>query len=1005
MLALVVQISFAQGKVITGVVTEAGTGEPLPGVNVVVKGTSTGAATDFDGKYTIKAEKGQILVFSFIGYNTVERKVGDSNVINVELKESGEKLDDVVVTGVAKGTSTKKLGFVVDKVKVSGVKEVPTLDAASALSGKVAGAQIVKGSGNPLRNAAIVLRGASSIIQDSEPLIIIDGIITEGGLNDVNMEDVESIEVVKGAAASALYGSQAGNGVIQIVTKKGKGKDTKISFKSEYGISSISNDYPLATKHPYLVDNGELTGDYDPDNKFDNDFPVNIDNIDNVITSQPYIQNSVSISQGADKVNYFISYQNSTVDGIIAEIKPYERNSFRTNLSSNLTEKLKGSFTINYVKSTGEEVRQAGQGDNIFYNLLKMMPVDDVTEKNDDGEYLPYFDGVNSSVQNPLYVASMQDRDREENRLIGGVNFDYLLNDNWDVSTSFSMDKNDFDYVHYYPKGYETPVPNADINDGYMYVRNSVKTRYNSSAQLNYRKQLGDINFKSSLKYLYEDITYDRTSAEGSVFAAAGVYSLGLTTEKKDVGSYKYEIKNQDVFLTADVDWKDKVILSGLVRTDRSSLFGENNRDQVFYRGSLAYRLSEDLNKDWIDEFKLRLSYGTAGLRPRFGDIHEIFTVSDGIITFRQVGNPDLKSPTISEFETGFDFKFLNKYSLSFTYANSYTEDALLQVPLSAAVPGETQVQNAGDTQYTSYEFTFNGKPVETQNFTWNTGIVFSKVDNTYEKLNVAPFNRSLGGTLFDSAPASSVFRVEEGMPYGAMYGNMLATSLDDLTVVDGVVINEGLNLPIEDFTINEDGYVIVASQDGVAGGIGTGEQAIRVWDEETGDAKLGFIGDTNPDFNIGFSNTFSYKNLSLYTLIDVQKGGDVYNYTKQLLYYHNRHLDQQDYANEGQPVTYSDASSIIYNKATPIDYFVEDASYVKIREISLSYLLDKNVFGKALPIKSIKFTLSGRNLFTFTDYSGWDPEVAVLNNPYFKYDDFAYPNFRVFAGSVQINF
>jgi len=927
----------------------------------------------------------------------------------VELKESGEKLDDVIVTGVAKGTSTKKLGFVVDKVKVSGVKEVPTLDAASALAGKVAGAQIVNGSGNPLRNAAIVLRGASSIIQDSEPLIIIDGIITEGGLNDVNMEDVESIEVVKGAAASALYGSQAGNGVIQIITKKGKGKDTKISFKSEYGMSSVGKEYPLATKHPYVVEDGEvLYGTIDPDGLFDNDYPVYYDNVDNVITSQPYIQNSLSISQGTDKINYFLSYQNSIVDGIIEEIEPYERNTFRTNISSNLTDKLKASININYINKTGEEVQQSGQGENIFFNLFKAYPVIDMTEKTEDGDYVPYYVVGEMTIHNPLYVASERTNDTEENRIIGGVNFDYMLSDNWDLNTSLSMDKNNFGYVLYYPKGYQYSPTDQTYYKGYMYVRNSDKTRYNASAQLNFKKQFGDFNFKSSLKYLFEDITYDRTSESGLNFSAANVSSLDLLTEDIKIGSYQYEIKNQDVFLTADVDWKDKIIFSGLVRTDRSSLFGENNRDQVFYRGSLAYRLSEDLQKDWIDELKLRASYGTAGLRPRFGDIHEIFYVNDGVITFRQVGNPDLKSPTISEFETGFDFKFLNRYSLSFTYANSYTEDALLEVPLPAVVPGEKQVQNAGDTQYTSYEFNFNAKVIKKENFTWDTGIVFSKVDNTYEKLNVAPYNRTIGGTIFDGdlSDNATMFRVEEGMPYGAMYGNMLATSLDDLTVVDGLVINENLYLPIDDFTINEDGYVIIAANDGVSGSVTDGgEQAIRIWDEETGDAKLGLIGDTNPDFNVGISNTLSYKNFSLYALVDIQKGGDIYNHTKQWLYYADRHLDQQIYAEEGQPSTYTDASSVIYNGMHPIDYFVEDASYIKVREISLSYLLDKNVFGKVLPIKSIKFTLSGRNLFTFTDYSGWDPEVAVANNPYFKYDDFAYPNFRVFAGSVQINF
>ena len=238
------------------------------------------------------------------------------------------------------------------------------------------------------------------------------------------------------------------------------------------------------------------------------------------------------------------------------------------------------------------------------------------------------------------------------------------------------------------------------------------------------------------------------------------------------------------------------------------------------------------------------------------------------------------------------------------------------------------------------------------------------------------------------------------------MFGNSLAKSLDDLTVQDGLVINEGLNLPLSDFSVNEFGHVIVTANEGQTGLVGTGgEQAIRKWDGDTGQALVGTIGDTNPDFIMGFRNTFTYKNLSLYTLIDMQIGGDVYNYTKQLLYFNDRHGDLDVFGAAGQPSSYANASSVIYNGNASIDYFIEDASFAKIREVSLTYTLDEDVFGPKVPIENIRFTISGRNLYTFTNYTGFDPEVALSGSPIFKLDEFSFPNFRTFAASVQVTF
>lgn len=1013
LLALSVQMVFAQQKTVSGTVSDEN-GLPLPGATVIRAGTSSGTSTDFDGKYQLSANVGDVLEISYVGYATQSVTVGASNTYDVSMALDNT-LEEVVVTGVATGTSTKKLGFKVEKVGIEGLKTIPTPDVASALTGKVAGAQIVRGSGNPIRSSAIILRGASTIEGSSEPLIIIDGIITQGNLNDVNMDDVESIEVVKGAAASSLYGSQAGNGVIQIITKKGRSDKPQFVFKAETGFSEVNGTYPLAKNHDRLLDSsGEFdisSGSIvpDPDGIFNNPWPGQIkDNVGEFISSQPYSSLNLSLAQRLDKINYFTSLQEVTVDGILDGLNPYKRQSARLNLDIDVTNKLKLKLNSNLVKTKGSEVEQQGQGDNLFFNLLTAVPTDDLTQKDANGNFIPFFpgNGYVNEYQNPLYLANTVKNDREDRRFIGGITASYTFTDEFSLTTNISLDRNSFYYRNLFPKGFDTgSQPNANLDDGFIFVRNRFTNRVNSSVQLNYQKQFGDINLRSSFRYLFENIDDELFDSSSSTFQTEGVETLGQGTTNISVGSALFKEKTQNFFLTADVDWKDKIILGGLIRTDRSSLFGVNNRDQIFYRGSLAYRLGEDLDNDWIDELKLRASYGTAGLRPLFGDIFETFSVSQAGISPFQVGNPDLRSPEIGEFETGIDFNFLGKYRFSFTYAKSKTKDALITVPLSGAIPGSRQVQNVGETEYTSYEVALSGTPISNDNFTWDFGITASTTENKYGSLGgVAPFNRIFLATLFDPAPALNIFRVEEGQPYGSIYGNSLAKSISDLTVVDGLVINEGLNLPVSDFSVNEYGHVIVTAHKDISGAIGTGEQAIRIWDEDSNQAISKNIGDTNPDLIMGLSNTFSYKNLSFYMLWDMQFGGNVYNYTKQLLYFNDRHGELDDFGAAGQPHTYVNSTSNIYNRGQAIDYFVEDATFAKLREISLSYTLSKSVL-KNTPLESLRLTLSGRNLITITNYTGWDPEISTEDSAIFKLDEFSYPNFRTYVASIQITF
>ena len=517
----------AQEKTITGTVTDQ-EGFPLPGVNIIVQGTTSGTQTDFDGNYSIPAEEGRALVFTYIGQKQVERSVGGGDTIDIQMEEDAQALDEIVLTGVAQGTSKKKLGFKVETVPVTGVQTVPTPDAASALIGKVAGAQIVQGGGNPLRNSAVILRGASSIEGSTAPLIIVDGIITDGGLNQISTQDIKSIEVVKGAAASSLYGSLAGNGVIQIITKRGTTDKPQVSLRFENGFSNIQRSYPLAQNHDQLLDaNGEFdvssgTLVADPDGIFDNPYPGQlIDNVEQFITSQPYNQTSVAISQRLDKASYYLAAENTEVQGVLSGLAPFRRQNARLNFDVNVSERFKLEVTNYLVRQTGNEVQQSGQGDNLFFNLLTANPTVDLEQTDEDGNFEPFFSGNGyiNEYQNPLYVARNQRFDNESLRLISGVLGKFKINDNLVLETQLSTDRRRNEFTNFTPKGYVSGSQfNPTTDNGFIFNSHSVSSRVNAYAQLNYNNSFGDFNLASSLRYLFEDVKFPLTMAPVPIF-------------------------------------------------------------------------------------------------------------------------------------------------------------------------------------------------------------------------------------------------------------------------------------------------------------------------------------------------------------------------------------------------------------------------------------------------------------------------------------------------------
>lgn len=1031
---------FAQTATIQGAVVDNRTEDPLSGVHVVIQELQREAATDAQGQFKVPVDSGSFtLRASLVGYRDFETKVhvdtGETVREDLRLKHAELGLDEVVLTGVAEGRKRANLGFSVDRVGENTLHQVPRTDPANALRGKIAGAQIIQPSGDPAANASIRLRGSTSITGDQQPLIILDGIITDGGVNDISMQDVESIEVVKGAAASSLYGSLAGNGIVRITTKTGsESSDLEVRVRSEYGQSEIVEKYPKATRHPWQLDSlvarrpdgstvtlinpseeelrrqiptgskmiawkgrsEEIVAD---DGLFDNPFPVLYDNSEKVFTGKPYSTNYVALSDRGNEYSFLASYERLHQGGTVEPMDPYERNTVRLNADYTPDSRLSASFTSSYVTVSSPNIQGPRLGDNYFYSVLTADPYVDMTETTEDGAYSNNptgYDIQSSNWQNPLYVARTREQTFDRRRILAGVKVDFRLADNLFLHVRESFDQQFTNHTTFYPVGYETPHVDPTVSEGFERRQSSQNRATVTEAWASVERDVGDFTWSATAKYLYEDREFSRHAGSGSRYDAAGIRNLGaLDASTYSISSRQTEERTDNYVFTMSVNYDDIVIADGLIRQDGSSLFGVEERWQTYYRGSVAYRLSEQFEIPDVQQLKVRASYGVSGNRPPFQARYETFDVDSGEISPQVLGNEHLRPSESSEVELGVDVGFLNRVRLTANYAKSVVEDDYLLVPLSSAAGFSSQWQNVATLESTSYEVSLQGQILRRQGLNWTANMTWSTTAQTYKELDgMAPFYRTTSAEL-------DVFRVEEGLPYGNLYGNKVLTSLDQLTIVDGTVLNSGGD-SVEDFTVNEYGYVVPAGTKGTPN-----EQVVYAVDEN-GNKTTEQIGNTSPDFTVGLYSTLSWKGVGVYALVDWSKGGDVYNYTKQLLYFNDRHKDLQEFAADGHHWGYANSSSTIYNLSTASSYFVEDASYVKLREVALSYTLGQDqlnvVFGQS--IDRIQLSVTGRNLLTFTGYSGWDPEVALRSNSTnFRLDEFAYPNYRTYTGAIELTF
>ncbi len=1019
-------IANAQSRTVSGKVTSPD-GLPVSFASITEKGTDNGTSADANGNFKITIN-GNVLLVTATGYADKEVEV-TGNTVNVTLETTTESLTEVIVTGVVGATDPKKMTVSVTKIDAERLNKVPPTSLSSALTGKVAGVKATSYGGQPGQSIDIQLRADNNLPSvSSNPLILVDGVIMSGSLADINADDVASIEVVKGAAASALYGSRAGNGVISVITKRGKGINSnvpQITVRNEYGFQQLQHYLKTAKHHAYKLasDWEQAKGKYtkydgvtypsnyigagfdpgisgnrnpDGDHYLDNDFGIVRNQQAEFFRTGHNYTNFVSVANRSEKNNVYLSFENNAQMGVVALTDGYKRQNFRFNIDQEVFKWLKVSASNLWIK---RKVQTPGGGVGLFYAIARQEADVNLMQDNPDGQ--PYYlrsNHFNQEATNPLYPLYKQKANQNTSRWLGNYSA-HLRFTNWvNLDINHSIELQNYKSTSINPKDYwsqsgGTVATNyMSYTDGGMSQSTSLTNNQSTQITLNLDHKFGNLTTRGRLSYLYEDNEYESNYISASKFVVKDIETFENFTAINDGSSYKSIERAQNYFAIASLDYLGKYLVDGMIRYDGSSLFGEDARWNPYYRISGAYRISEDLKINGIDELKIRAAHGTAGIRPGYNWHYSLYGLSNGNPYPSQKGNTDLKPSKTAETEVGLNIQFLKKFTFEATFAHSLTTNQFLSKTLIPALNDgySSQWINAGSVKSQTLELTLGANWIQSKDLTWSSNIVFSRIRQNIKDLPIAPF-------LYDNGNMGdqSLFYVKAGEVYGVMYGYRFVRTLGEMEK----------QLPagksIGDFEVNSEGYVVPKGSQGT-----TSELPVRLKDLTSGADWYGKIGDGNPDFLLGISNTLTYKGITLYFLLDCKNGGDIYNGKDQRLAF-NLTSAKMDVAGKtgNAKKAYDYWSAGAYDKNDPNQYWVEDGSYLKVRELALGYSLPKKMLGGFFNgfIKGVDLKVIGRNLLTLTNYSGYDPEVGSLRMPY----DGIYmnPNYRNISISLGLQF
>jgi len=1001
-------ISFAQNIDVKGTITEGSSGQPLPGVNIILKNTSKGATTDFDGIFTLKdVPINSVIVISYLGYVTQEVKVVNNDPINVSLQEDAESLNEVVVIGY--GSQTKKeVTGAVSTVSSETLSELAPVKVEQALQGTVSGVNVTTQSGAPGAGLDIRIRGISTNGTNG-PAVFIDGY--QGDLSLLNPNDIETITVLKDAQA-AIYGTIGANGVILITTKTGsKGSKTKVTFNTYVGYQETTRKLPLLNASEYALILNESYAAAGQNLPYPNvtGLGVGTDWQDEVFNSQvPIVNHDFSVSGGSEKLAYTISASHLYQQGIIAPKKTdFRRNTARLSLRGDISEKIKFSSNVIYTYLDRDSVNDFGLG-SVLFNALNAPPTLSAYDQNGDFSLVPNTAGLGIEIINPLAQIENTFNDFDLRKLNGSFSMDYQPTDQLTFTSRIGFNnteqkgKSFAKIVDYGGKVFDVTRSSVsqsaeNFNDYTLDLFANYKDTFFEDH--NVTATLGTTIYKTFGNGLFAT-GYDVPNndwAYADISLATGTGADGV----RDVGSYAFDERRMSVFGRLQYDYKGKYLLSAMLRRDMSTKFGPNNRVAYFPSATAGWIISDEefLNDSSLINFlKLRVSYGVLGNDqiPNNGYVGQLngeaTYVFDGTLTngvaIGQLPNPDLQWEEAKKFDVGLDFTILNeKVDVTTDYFINKRDNLLISnIPVSGiagvyAPGGSSPTINAGGVENKGFEFAINYKDNLSENLKLSVSYNVTTLTNEVTEVNNST-GFIEGGSFGVGQPAIS--RMEVGQPIGYFYGYKTDGIFQNQAEVDAHPSQLALGANASPGDLR---YVDV-NNDGV---IDT--------DDRTN------LGDPIPDVTMGLNLTLNWKNLDFTAYAFASIGNDmVRNYERTLTDVNQLNYVLDRWTGEGTSNTVPRVTTAATTNNVFSDYFVEDASYLRLQNVQLGYNLPTDVI-ESIGFTKVRLYCGVNNLVTLTKYRGYDPG-ATSGAPIGGGIDFGfYPIPRTYLFGLNLNF
>lgn len=971
--------------VITGTVTDEN-GAPIPGATVLIEGTTTGTATDIDGNFSLDAEEGAVLLISFIGYESQRITVGTQTDFSITLLEDQSSLEEVVVVGYGtqkKADITGSVGIVDSEL----IHSRPLTNAADALQGRIPGVQVMNNSAAPGGNFSIRIRGSNSISATNEPLYVVDGIIGVGGLQFINPNDIASIEVLKDASATSIYGARGANGVVLISTKRGKVGKPQITYDSQFGFSKMARKIPMLNASQYMQMENEaylysgLTPQFTQEQiqnpEFDTDWQ-------DEATRIAFRQNhQIGAYGGTKQSKYGISIGYLDEEGIMLNSN-LERANIRINLDNNLSDKLVlgTSLTINHSKDRRIDTDNGGL--NASRAMLEMFPF--LPVKYEDGTYSNSADHPGGEgTDNPVAILNEIEDYFTITRTLGNLFLEYEVIKDLKVRISGGAD------INYESRNYYSPrtLRRTRNTRGLAIRSNTREVSWQNENTINYQKLLNerhDINAMVGItwqQFRHENFGAFTRGLNDDFFKFNNL-GIGDTPQPPTSNTFEWALNSYLGRINYILD--KKYLFTVSARMDGSSKFGESNKYGFFPSGAFAWRVSDEgfmEGQEIISDLKLRTSYGITGNQEIgvFNSISSLATYTYIVDGQRTIGlgpgripNPDLRWEKTSQGNVGLDIGLVNnRLSLTVDAYYKQTNDLLLNAPLPYTTGYESIFRNIGRVENRGIEFMISSVNVD-GDFQWTTDANISFNDNEVLELG------SEGDDIFPGpgfVTQTNILRV--GQPIGSLWGwTRLGIFQNQEDVVSHGAQPNARPGDIKYLDLNEDG--VIDSQD----------QSI--------------IGNTAPKYNFGFINTFIYKNFDLIIEIQGVQGNNVMNLNPIVL--EDRQTQANSYATLLDRWTPENPSNSIARVRKNSDLrlstrHVEDGSFVRGRNISLGY--NFNLQGKEW-INTLKVFASAQNFFLISDYGGYDPEVSTYGGNFGQGIEFSsYPTPRTFTMGLSV--